>query len=116
LEEIKAMYLRFTTQFINEINETEFGIFNAIAFVIADSLTEDEDVEKLKKIEKWFSKNLKKPDRFNLFCVTLIIMDADDEFRRRKQKLKPIKKHKNIPHKYLIINYLFNILRADLTN
>ena len=59
------MYVRFTAQFINEIDKIEFGIFNAVAFVIANNLTENDDVEKLKKLNKWFSNYLKKPDRFS---------------------------------------------------
>ncbi|WP_448700927.1 hypothetical protein ACFGVR_02570 [Mucilaginibacter sp. AW1-3] len=59
------MYIRFITQFINENNETEYGIFNAIDYAIDHSLTQDEDVIKLKEIRKWFSTYLKKPDRFS---------------------------------------------------
>jgi len=45
----------------------------------------------------------------NLFYVNLIIIDADDEFRSHKQRLKRTKKHQNKRYKYLIINYLYRI-------
>ncbi|MGZ3749848.1 MAG: hypothetical protein ACXVIY_00780, partial [Mucilaginibacter sp.] len=59
------MYIRFITQFINEDNEPETGIFHALRFVAEHSLTQDEDANQLKTLNKWFSVNLAKPDRFS---------------------------------------------------
>ena len=46
----------------------------------------------------------------NLFYVNLIIIDADNEFRTHKQRLKRTKKHQNKRYKYLIFNYLYRIV------
>lgn len=60
------MYLRFTTQFINPYGELETGIFMALKYLREDySLTNDEDIIKLKGLTVWFGKNLEKPSRFS---------------------------------------------------
>ena len=59
------MYLRFTTQFINEDGKTETGIFNALAFLRDHKLTQEEDVLILKTLMKWFDAYLPKPDKFS---------------------------------------------------
>jgi len=60
------MYIRFTTQFINQYGEPETGIFMALKYLRDDhSLTKDEDINKLKELSGWFNKNLEKPTRFS---------------------------------------------------
>jgi len=59
------MFVRFITSFINENGDIETGIFNAVAFIRDHSLTQDDDVNKLTALMKWFSRYLAKPDRFS---------------------------------------------------
>ena len=60
------MYLRFTTQFINPYNESETGIFMALKYVRDDlSITQDEDIYKLKLLTGWFNQYLDKPIKFS---------------------------------------------------
>ncbi|MBD1366874.1 hypothetical protein IDJ77_23895 [Mucilaginibacter sp. ZT4R22] len=59
------MYLRFTTEFINEYNEAETGVFQALGYLRNNPSTQDGDVVKLKILNKWFSSNLEKPTRFS---------------------------------------------------
>lgn len=59
------MYIRFTTKFVNEYGETHTGIFSALRFIREWSLTQDEDVNKLKDLRDWFNANLEAPDRFS---------------------------------------------------
>lgn len=60
------MYLRFTTLFTNPYGEMETGIFMALKYLRDDySLTNDEDIIKLKELTGWFNKNLEKPDRLS---------------------------------------------------
>jgi hypothetical protein len=59
------MYIRFITEFVNEYGETHTGIFSALRFVREGSLTQDEDVNKLKELRAWFNLNLAAPDKFS---------------------------------------------------
>ena len=59
------MYIRFITQFINEDHEPETSVFHALRFIAEDSLTQDEDANKLKVLNKWFNKNLDRPNKFS---------------------------------------------------
>jgi len=59
------VYLRFTTQFINEFGEPHTGIFSALRFVREWSITQDDDVAKLKDLRDWFNTNLEAPDKFS---------------------------------------------------
>lgn len=59
------MYIRFITRFINEYNETETGIFQALKFIRDHSTTRDEDVRILKDLKDWFDANLEAPDKFS---------------------------------------------------
>lgn len=60
------MFLRFTTQFINPYGELETGIFMALKYLRDDySLTNSEDLKKLKELSGWFNQNLEKPTRFS---------------------------------------------------
>lgn len=58
------MYLRFTTQFIDEDNRTQTGFFKAMTFVIGHRLTRDEDEVILKELYSWFKANLGAPPWF----------------------------------------------------
>ena len=60
------MYLRFTTQFIDPAGELKTGIFMAIRYLQEDySMTEDDDIKKLKELTAWFDRNLEKPTRLS---------------------------------------------------
>ena len=59
------MYIRFITQFINEDEEPETGIFHALRSVAEHSLTQNEDATQLKTLNKWFNINLDRPDKFS---------------------------------------------------
>lgn len=59
------MYIRFTTEFVNEYGETHTGLFSALAFVREYALTEDADIKELKALRAWFNENLEAPDRFS---------------------------------------------------
>ncbi len=59
------MYIRFITQFINEYDETETGIFQALRFIRDHHSTPDEDVHTLKELRNWFNINLEAPNRFS---------------------------------------------------
>jgi hypothetical protein len=60
------MYIRFVTQFINPYGEAETGIFMALKFLRDDySLTQDNDVYKLKLLTDWFNDFLPKPTKFS---------------------------------------------------
>ncbi|MBS1532196.1 MAG: hypothetical protein JSU01_17975 [Bacteroidetes bacterium] len=59
------MYLRFITQFINEYDEPETGVFQALRFIREHPSTSDEDVHTLKSLKDWFNANLEAPDRFS---------------------------------------------------
>jgi hypothetical protein len=59
------VYLRFTTEFTNEYDEIHTGIFSALRFVREYAFTQDDDVFKLKELQKWFNNNLEAPDRFS---------------------------------------------------
>ena len=58
------MYLRFITQFINEIGQKETGLFNALAFIRNNPETQFEDVAKLDELYNWFKENLDAPEWF----------------------------------------------------
>lgn len=58
------MYLRFITQFINEVDKPEIGVFNAMHFIWEHRLTKDEDEAKLKELYAWFKGNLDAPPWF----------------------------------------------------
>jgi hypothetical protein len=58
------MYLRFTTQFIDEDNRTQTGFFKAMNFVIRHKLTKDEDEANLKEQYAWLKSNLDAPPWF----------------------------------------------------
>jgi len=59
------MYLRFITEFINEWNENQTGVFQALGHLIRSDHTFEYDKQKLEEIRAWFNNNLEKPDRFN---------------------------------------------------
>jgi hypothetical protein len=59
------MYIRFITQFINEDNENETGIFQAVRHICEHSLTSGEDSHELKLLNKWFNENLNRPTKFS---------------------------------------------------
>ena len=59
------MYLRFTTEFTNEWNESATGVFQAIKFLINDEQTFDYDRQRLKEIRGWFNLELERPKKFN---------------------------------------------------
>ena len=59
------MFIRFTTQFINEKNENETGVFMATGFLIRSEQMYKHDEKWLKEIREWFNKNLEKPSRFS---------------------------------------------------
>jgi hypothetical protein len=59
------MYIRFITQFINDDNEYETGIFHALRHICEHSLTSKEDVNELKALNRWFNANLDKPTKFS---------------------------------------------------
>jgi len=59
------MYIRFITQFINEDQKIETGIFHTLRFICEHSLTLDEDKLKLKTLNGWFTANLDRPDKFS---------------------------------------------------
>jgi|TARA_B110000967_G_scaffold181779_1_gene199232 hypothetical protein len=59
------MYLRFITEFTNEWNESDTGVFQAIKFLINNEQTFEYDRERLKEIRKWFNLELEKPKKFN---------------------------------------------------
>ena len=56
------MYLRFKTQFINEDDKPNNGIFQAMRFMREHSLTHDEDEAMLKELTEWFDHNLTEPN------------------------------------------------------
>ena len=60
----QVMYLRFITQFINEENKRETGLFNALEFVQYHELTTDEYEVTLKELYTWFKQNLDAPGWF----------------------------------------------------
>ena len=59
------MYLRFITQFINEVDKPETGVFNAMHFIWEHKFTQDEDESKLKELYTWFKSNLDAPPWFS---------------------------------------------------
>lgn len=59
------MYIRFTTEFVNEYGENHTGLFSALRFVRESSLTSDEDVKTLTELRDWFNNNLDAPDKFS---------------------------------------------------
>jgi hypothetical protein len=60
------LYHRFITQFINEDQEVETGIFHALSFICEHSLTLEEDKLKLKNLNGWFNANVDKPNKFSM--------------------------------------------------
>jgi hypothetical protein len=59
------MYLRFKTQFINEDDRPNTGIFQAMKFIREHHLTDDEDEALLKELTKWFNDNLEEPNWYS---------------------------------------------------
>ncbi len=59
------MYIRFITRFKNEKNQLETGIFSAAEFLRVGDLIFEYDKKNLEQLVKWFSLNLKKPDRLS---------------------------------------------------
>lgn len=59
------MYIRFITQFRNEKDQIETGMFSAAEFLRVGDLLFEYDKKNLEQIIKWFSLNLKKPDRLS---------------------------------------------------
>lgn len=59
------MYIRFITQFKNEEDKQETGVFQAAAFLKLNKLTFQYDIENLEKTLKWFSQNLDRPNKFS---------------------------------------------------
>jgi hypothetical protein len=58
------LYLRFITQFINEVDKPEVGVFNAMHFIWEHRLTKDDDEAKLKELYAWFKSHLNAPPWF----------------------------------------------------
>ena len=59
------MYIRFITEFKNEYNEVQTGVFQAAAFLRKNNLTYEFDKLRLNEIKDWFNSNLDKPGRFS---------------------------------------------------
>ena len=59
------MYIRFITEFINEYDEKETGVFQALGFLLRSYHVQDYDATRLEEIRTWFSKYLDKPTKFN---------------------------------------------------
>ena len=59
------MYLRFITEFTNEWDEQQTGVFQALGFLIRSTDIFEYDRERLKEIREWFDKELDRPSRFN---------------------------------------------------
>lgn len=60
------MFIRFTTQFVNEDEELETGVFMALKYLRDHHpITTSDDNRKLKILTAWFDLNLEKPTRFS---------------------------------------------------
>ena len=59
------MFIRFITEFINEENVTETGVFQAAGFLCNSETVYDYDKRLLMELRSWFSDNLEKPTKFN---------------------------------------------------
>lgn len=59
------MYLRFITEFKNEQNELETGVFQAMGYLLHSVDMFQYDKQRLEEIRAWFNRNLEKPKRFN---------------------------------------------------
>ena len=59
------MYIRFITEFTNDWDERETGVFQAMGHLIRSPDVFDYDRERLKEIRAWFDKELERPSRFN---------------------------------------------------
>ena len=59
------MFIRFITEFRNDENEIQTGVFHASAFLCRSEIIYDYDKKLLMEIGSWFSYNLDKPDKFS---------------------------------------------------
>lgn len=59
------MYLRFITEFKNEQDELETGVFQAMGYLLHSVDMFQYDKQRLEEIRSWFTRNLDKPKRFN---------------------------------------------------
>ena len=59
------MFIRFITEFKNDSDETETGVFQAAGFLRQSDKTYDYDKKNLLEIKEWFNCYLEKPNRFN---------------------------------------------------
>lgn len=64
------MYLRFKTQFINNEDKPQYGIFHAMEYVEGLRDTSIEDELRLKELYKWFKSNLDVPKHFHDDAIT----------------------------------------------
>lgn len=58
------MFIRFITEFKNEENEIETGMFQAAGFLCRSEVIYDYDKKLLTDLRNWFGDNLEKPTRF----------------------------------------------------
>jgi hypothetical protein len=59
------MYIRFITEFKNEFDEIETGVFHAAAYLRRSHIIYDYDKKHLTEIRDWFNSNLDAPNRFS---------------------------------------------------
>ena len=59
------MFIRFITEFKNDYDEIETGVFQASAYLRKSHIIYDYDKKHLIEIRDWFNLNLEAPDRFS---------------------------------------------------
>jgi len=59
------MFIRFITEFKNENDEIDTGVFRAAAYLYRSEIVYDYDKKHLLEIRDWFNSNLDAPDRFS---------------------------------------------------
>ncbi|OSZ82756.1 hypothetical protein CAP35_05695 [Chitinophagaceae bacterium IBVUCB1] len=59
------MFIRFITEFKNEYDEIETGVFQAVGYLCRTDVMYDYDKKHLMEIRGWFNANLEKPTRFS---------------------------------------------------
>jgi len=64
MEGESTIYVRFVTNRIDGSSLKRQGVFQAAADLIDSKLLPDDEAKELKELERWFDKNLRKPDRF----------------------------------------------------
>ncbi len=95
------MYIRFITQFINEDDENETGIFHALRYLCEHPLTNDEDVRNLKALNSWFNNNLDRPTKFSNatnknpapISLSWFKDTAKEHLRKTNEIIKILEKH-----------------------